>query len=86
MESRSWQDGLIFVIGIWLVITPYFVPMKTLAGVDLSLAGWSFTASGIIAVTVAILAIPKLRPWLDWVVAFLGVWLLASTWLAGFAC
>jgi hypothetical protein len=81
---RKWRresilDVYNLVLALVLFVTPWFLARDTMA-VDLTL--WASSAA-IGAISVA--AILAFAWWKEWINLLLGLWLIASPWLLGFA-
>ncbi|MBI3899667.1 MAG: SPW repeat protein [Gammaproteobacteria bacterium] len=73
MKQRRWQDGLILVLGIWLLISPFI-----LGYADHMVAARNSYILGIGVAIFAIMALRDPRRWEEWVNLALGVWLIIS--------
>lgn len=75
-----WQDGLEVVLGLWLVISPW-----VLGYTGISLAFLNALIVGVFIAVTAFFVIVRFEAWEDWVDMAVGLWLIASPWVAGFA-
>ena len=82
MEKRMkhWQDPVNALLGAWLFLSPWVVGFA-----DERIAMFNFVAVGVLLIAAAIGAIVVPKAWEEWVEVALGVWLMASPWLLGFA-
>lgn len=82
MEKRMkhWQDPVNALLGAWLILSPWVVGFA-----DERIAMFNFVAVGVLLIAAAIGAIVVPKAWEEWVEVALGVWLMASPWLLGFA-
>jgi hypothetical protein len=78
--SRHWQDVVNLVAGVWLVVAPW-----VLGFTHESTAAWNAYAAGVIIAVAAIAALTAFHEWEEWVNAVIGLWLIVSPWLLGFA-
>ncbi|RUT31425.1 hypothetical protein EMQ25_11290 [Arsenicitalea aurantiaca] len=88
MNERHWQDWLIAVVGVWLVLSnwvlAYTIPGTAPAGAD-SLIFWNALLTGAIALLLGGMALAAFRIWEEWADIAIGLWLIASPWVLGFA-
>ncbi|MCY7370352.1 MAG: SPW repeat protein [Polaromonas sp.] len=75
-----WQDAVNALLGAWTVLSPWALgvqadPALTSNAVLVGLA--------LIAVTMGAMLVP--RAWEEWSEALVGLWLMESPWVAGFA-
>jgi hypothetical protein len=82
MEKRMkhWQDPVNALLGAWLVLSPWAVGFA-----DSTAATANAVLVGALLVAAALGAILVPKAWEEWVEVALGVWLIASPWLLGFA-
>lgn len=78
--SRQWQDAINFVLGAWLVLSPWLLGYMN----ELGAARNAYATGAIIAVA-ALAALVAFHRWEEWVNAILGVWLVVSPWIIGFS-
>lgn len=79
-QMKHWQDPVNGLLGAWLILSPWAVGFQ---GNTLAMA--NFVAVGALLLAVALGAIFVPRAWEEWVETALGLWLVASPWLLGFA-
>lgn len=88
MREQHWQDWLIAVVGVWLVISNWFlayaIPEAAPATTG-SVIYWNAIGSGVLAIVLGIAALASFRIWEEWADIVLGLWLVASPWALGFA-
>jgi hypothetical protein len=77
---QHWQDPVNALMGAWLVESPWVVGFA-----DQRVAVGAYTILGGLLVAAAIGAIVVPRAWEEWVEVALGVALVASPWVLGFA-
>jgi hypothetical protein len=78
--SRQWQDAVNVVLGLWLIVSPWVLgyAMETTPA-------WNAYVLGVIIAVAAIAALVAFHAWEEWVSVVLGVWLVVSPWILGFA-
>jgi len=79
-QMKHWQDPVNGLLGAWLILSPWAVGFA-----DNQMAMVNFVVVGVLLIAAAIGAIMVPKAWEEWVEAALGVWLMASPWLLGFA-
>ena len=81
MEGQTrWQDWANLIFGVWMLISPAVLAMATTGP-----AAWNAYIVGIAVGVVAIIALIQPAGWEEVINLLLGLWLLASPWLVGFA-
>lgn len=80
--NRRWQDWVNLALGIWLFFSPFIL---LYAGGPGGAAAWNSYILGIGIVIFAGGALAKPADWEEWVNLALGVWLVVSPWVLGFA-
>jgi len=88
MNGKHWQDWLIALIGVWLIasnwLLSYSLPPAAPAQVGMAIF-WNASVSGFIAILLGAMALTAFRFWEEWADIVLGLWLVASPWVLGFA-
>lgn len=87
-----WQDFVIFLLGVWLFISPWLLGFAYNNPYTLSRSAaqqanpWNDWASGVIIIGAAVwvLAITW-GYWIEFLLMMLGVWVFLSPWLLGFS-
>lgn len=79
-QMKHWQDPVNALVGAWLVLSPWAIGFA-----DHRVATVNFVAVGVLLIAAAVGAIVVPKAWEEWVEVALGVWLLASPWLLGYA-
>jgi hypothetical protein len=79
-QMKHWQDPVNALLGAWLILSPWAVGFA-----DHRIAMFNFVAVGVLLIAAAVGAIVVPKAWEEWVEVALGVWLMASPWLLGFA-
>lgn len=80
IESKSAQDWINIVLALGLVLSPWIVGF---AGV--AVPAWNAWVIGIALGAMTIAALSAFAEWEEWVNVVLGLWLVASPWMLGFA-
>lgn len=79
-QMKHWQDPVNALLGAWLVLSPWAIGFA-----DHQVATINFVIVGALLVAAAVGAIVVPKAWEEWVEVALGVWLVASPWVLGFA-
>ena len=78
--TGNWQDGLMLLLGIWLFFSPWILGF---AGIQS--AFWNALLFGVILAGMSIAVVTEFHDWEEWVDMALGVWLVVSPCVLGFA-
>jgi len=78
--TRQWRDAINLVLAVWLFVSPWVLGYQGMG--DATWNAWVLAA--IIAVA-SVSALVAFHEWEEWVTALLGLWLVVSPWLVGFA-
>jgi hypothetical protein len=84
MDMKRWRDWIVVLLGLWLVVSPRVLHF---AGMHLD-AVWNTWLVGAAIVLVCVgsrFVVEMWSPWQDGTNAALGLWLIASPWVIGFA-
>lgn len=84
MKDRRWQDHIIFVIGLWLIVSPWSLGAYGSDSLPFGAAAWNFFFCGLIVAALGGLAYASRQVWEDRVDILLGVWLFTSPWTLRF--
>lgn len=79
--GRVWFDRIGILLGVWLILSGFFFRYS-------EVAMWNAIIVGAAIVLVAGLAVVRRGAggrWKEWLNFVLGVWLIASPWLLGYA-
>ena len=79
-QMKHWQDPVNALLGAWLILSPWLLGF---AG-DIAPAA-SFVGVGVLLLASAVGAILVPKAWEEWTAVALGVVLMASPWILGFA-
>lgn len=80
MEDFKWESGTNVLLGLWLILSPFFFGYA---------AGREVASDMIAGVAIAILAAFRtfgrgVGEWADWLTAALGLWVMISPWALGY--
>ena len=75
-----WQDSVNVLLGVWLVISAWILQFA-----DIQAALWNAVVFGLVVAAVALSALVRFREWEEWVDIAIGLWLIVSPWILGFA-
>lgn len=82
MEHRTrWQDWVNVVFGVWLFISPFVLGYSTTS----EPAAWNSYVLGVAVTLFAIVALFAPQLWEEWINLVLGIWLIISPFLLGYA-
>lgn len=84
MNEQRWQDGVTTLVGIFVFLTPWFIPYLFSASIAEGAVAWSHHVVGAAITVIGIAALSRNRRWEEWVEIALGAWLIVSPWLLGF--
>jgi hypothetical protein len=79
-NANHWQDWVNLVLGGWLFIAPWVLGYSGLRA-----PAWNSWIIGVVVAAISIAALIQFTEWEEWVNAVLGLWLLISPWVLGFA-
>lgn len=79
--THQWRDVANLVLGLWLLISPWVLSYAS----EPMVAAWNAHIVGIIVAVAAIAALVAFHKWEEWVNVVLGVWLIVSPFLLGYA-
>jgi len=79
-EPRHWQDWANMALGAVMVASPWLLGYAGLEG-----ATMNAVIIGFLVFALSALALTLLDRWEVWINAALGIWLILSPWLLGFA-
>ncbi len=80
LAPHQWTDGANLILGVWLLISPWI-----LSYVLGSVPAWNAHIVGIVVGVAALAALVAFHKWEEWVNVVLGVWLIVSPFLLGYA-
>jgi hypothetical protein len=78
-QQARMTSGLNVILSIWLIASPFLLSFAGAFGM------WNAIVVGVIVLVLSWLRFnnPATMPWLSWITALLGVWLIASPFLFG---
>lgn len=79
MRKEHWQDWIIVLMGLWLVMTPWL-----LGAIPGSAAEIDFWVTGLAVIALAGSEISMFEPWKEWALAAAGTWLFLSARILDF--
>lgn len=79
-QVKHWQDPVNAICGAWLILSPW-----ALGFAGTTAAAWNFVVAGVLLVATALGAIFLPRLWEEWTETVIGLWVVVSPWLVGFA-
>ncbi len=84
MENQRWQDWVTALVGVWMVLAPFILPMLGAGSAD-GLAAADHYIVGIIVLAIGLAAMFAYKVWEEWVGLVLGLWFAVSPWILGFS-
>lgn len=78
--TTYWKDACNLVLGVWLAVSPWALSYATEGA-----STWNAHVIGVVVAVAALAALIAFHKWEEWVNAVLGVWLIVSPYLLGFA-
>ena len=79
-KKETVSDVINLILGFWLFLTPWVFGF-----VAETAPSWTAWLSGIAIAAFAIAAIAAFAEWEEWISLLLGVWVVVSVWVVGFA-
>lgn len=80
MEGRKTQDWINLVLAVCLFVSPWVVGFAAE-----TLPAWNAWIVGVVLGVLAIATLSAFAEWEEWANLVLGLWLIVSPWLLGFA-
>jgi SPW repeat len=77
---KQWQDWASWVLGIWLLISPWALQFS----LD-EAATRNAVIVGFLIILTEVVELSVFRDWEEWINVVLGAWLLISPWVLGLA-
>ncbi len=77
---KHWQDPVNAVLGAWLILSPWALGFSGSVP-----AMGNFVIVGVLLLATAVGAIFLPRAWEEWTESALGLWLVISPWIVGYA-
>jgi hypothetical protein len=79
-HMKHWQDPVNALLGAWLVVSPWVLGFQ-----DVAAASTSTVTTGVLLVAFSLGAISAPQAWEEWGDVGLGLLLMVTPWLLGFA-
>lgn len=79
-QMKHWQDPVNALLGAWLILSPWVMGFA-----DQAIPTANAVAVGALLAAVAVGAMVVPKAWEEWAEVAIGVWLIASPWVLGFA-
>jgi len=90
--SDRWRDWVMLALAAWLFLSPWILGFTVgvanqgeAVAAGFSAAAWNAWVLGIVIAALALWAAFQFAEWHDWANGILGVWLIVSPWILGFA-
>jgi len=80
MEARKSQDWINLILAICLFISPWVIGFSAAI-----VPAWNAWIVGVLLGALALATLSVFAEWEEWVNVVLGLWLIVSPWLLGFA-
>lgn len=77
---QRWEDWVNLVIGVWLFVSPWILGFT-----GETAAAWNAYLLGIATVVFTAFALYMPRRWEEWANSIIGLWMVLSPWLLGYA-
>jgi hypothetical protein len=77
---RQWEDWASWVLGIWLLLSPWILLFEPDAS-----ALHTAVAVALLLLLVEVVELSVFRTWEEWINVLLGAWLVISPWVLGIA-
>ena len=81
MKAKRWQDWVMLILGIWLLVAPFWMSGYASHG---SVAAGNSYIFGILVIAFAWAALATQRRWEEWVELAIGIWLVISPFVLRF--
>ena len=80
MQLKHWQDAVNAILGVWLLLSPWAMGFQAETA---AMANAVVIGLALIAAALGAIFVPK--AWEEWTEGALGLWLVVSPWVLGFA-
>uniref|UniRef100_A0ABX1PFB1 SPW repeat-containing integral membrane domain-containing protein n=2 Tax=Aromatoleum anaerobium TaxID=182180 RepID=A0ABX1PFB1_9RHOO len=80
MKVKHWQDPANLVLGLWMVVSPWALAYQAETN-----AVWSAVIAGALVAALALFELFQVKAWEEWGNMALGLWMVISPWVLGFA-
>lgn len=78
--TENWQDSINLLLGVWLFFSVWILGF---AGIPAAM--WNALVFGAVIAIAAYMALVRFQEWEEWADMAIGVWLIVSPWILGFA-
>jgi SPW repeat len=85
MNIQRWQDWLLPLIGLYVLLSPHIIPHFYSASMASGVVAWSHYLVGAAIGILGIAALSNNLLWEEWINLVLGAWLVVSPWVLSFA-
>jgi hypothetical protein len=79
MKTEHWEDVVNAFLGAVLFLMPWLFDLGS------TVAAWNAGIVGAVIVVLSIAAIVRFAQWEEWINLVLGLWVVVSPWVLGFA-
>jgi len=84
-QQQRWQDWIMALVGLWLLASPWLLPIFHLETAPQGNAMWNAVIAGLVVMIIGIVALLRQDAWEEWVDLAAGLWLFLSPWALGFS-
>ncbi len=81
MKQQRWQDWVMLIFGVWVFLSPFWMPAYASRG---DAAAWNSYIFGAIVVVLSWAALATKQLWEDWINLLLGIWLIIAPFVLRF--
>lgn len=78
--KTQWQDWVLSLLGLWMFASPWLF-----AFTGQSMPAWNSYIAGAIVLILSLAALVNFTVWEEWINVAVGLWLVISPWLLGYA-
>jgi hypothetical protein len=80
MKNKRWQDGVMAILGLWLLVSPFVLQFNSFT----EMAALNSYIFGVCIMAIAAIALARPRMWEEQLNMLLGVWLFIAPFALGF--
>ena len=81
MKLQRWQDWVMVLLGVWLVVSPFWMPQYASSS---SVMAWNSYIMGALVVLFASAALVHRKVWEEGVNLAIGIWLMLAPFVLGY--